>query len=147
MDGRGQHAAFDYSSLTKKDKKHILIKHCQRTDVWPSVIITKDDFPFIIISSPMLVLLAVTINKLILFFSVPYAGGLFQLDVKLHSDVQRHQSKGCAANDNLSWDCRAPAGSQMCSGTLLQGGWWSAPQGTQPTAVTATTVCLPDLHI
>ena len=69
------------------------------------------------------------------------------MNIRLHSDVKGCQSKGLAANNDLSWDFRAPAGTQMCSGTFLQGGWWSAPRGTQPTAVTVATVRLPDLHI
>lgn len=55
--------------------------------------------------------------------------------------------KGLVTNNNLSWDYGAPAGSQMCSGTFLQGDWWSAPWGTQPTAVTVAGKHLPDLHI
>lgn len=75
------------------------------------------------------------------------AWGVFQTESKLHRDAQGHKSKGSVTNDNLSRDYTTPAGTQMCCGAFLQGGWWSASSGIQATAVTATTVHPPHLHI
>lgn len=62
--------------------------------------------------------------------------------MKLCSDAQRF-----IINDNLSWDSIAPAGTQMCSGTFLQFGWWTIPWGTQPAAVSVAAARLSDIHI
>lgn len=69
-----------------------------------------------------------------------------KLNIRLHSDAKGCQSKGLAANNNLSWDFRAPAGTQMCSGTFLQGGWWSAPWGTAYSCDSGCSTCAWSTH-